>query len=342
MKSLMLCVMGTFATTMGAPCCGGESLVRDESSAPGDDDPGGGDGPDIEGTPGRPDIEGTTGGEAGEKPPLDAGNGAGSGCPVQTRSTAASHIVITVRWPASLAIAAGQGEVHLWTKAELTFEKDRFTGTARPCGSTIPALTKAALVGGGQVKLEFPGPVWESPAMPVFQVTGSSAGFDLGAALSMDPVASAVGLTMDDPLNDAWPGQASQVTVVDHDGDGSPGIRAIPRTDPPFGAPPLDLGGVVDPNGARADEVYLATRTVVQLAGTRGSCTSAAGTAQVSSFDSRVVGCHVKGGGACTRAQSDFIDAVQPKLEVVSATFEMVQVPPAATCAAVRAALPVR
>ena len=328
MKSLTLCVMATLATAMAALGCADESSVPDESSVRGDDDPGGGDGPDI---------DGATGGDAGEEPLLDAGNRPSSDCPAQARSTAATHIVLAVRWPASLAIEAGQGEVHLWTKADLVFERGRVTGTARPCGSVVPALTKAGLVGGGQVQLDFPGAVWESPSMPVFQVTGSSDGFRLGAALSMDPVASTVGLTMMDPLNDAWPGQASRITAVDHDGDGYPGIRAIPR-DPP----PLDLWAVLDPNGARADAVDLATRTVVQLTGTRDSCTSAAGTAQVSAFDSHVVGCHVKGGGPCTQAQSDFIDATLPLFEVESATFEMAQVPPTATCAAVRAALPIR
>lgn len=324
MKSLMLCVMATLATAMAALGCADESSVPDETSVRGNDDPGGGDGPD-------------SGGDAGEKPPLDAGNRPSPDCPAQARSTAATHIVLAVRWPASLALEAGRGEVHLWTKADLVLARGRITGTARPCGSVVPALTRTALVGGGQVQLDFPGSVWESPSMPVFQVTGSSAGFRVGAALSMDPVASTVGLTMIDPLNDAWPGQASQITAVDHDGDGYPGVRAIPR-DPP----PLDLRSVFDPNGAHADAVHLATRTVIELTGTRDSCTSAAGTAQVSAFDSHVVGCHVKGGGACTRAQSDFLDATLPLFEVESATFEMVQVPPASTCAAVRAALPIR
>lgn len=333
MKSLMLCVMATLATAMAALGCADESSVPDESSVRGDGDPGAGDGPDG---------EDTTVSDAGEGPLLDAGNRPSPDCPAQARSTAASHIVLMVRWPAHLAITAGHGEVHLWTKADLVFERGRVTGTARPCGSVVPALTKAGIVGGGQVQLEFPGAVWESPAMPVFQVTGSFTGFRVGAALSMDPIASTVGLTMIDPLNDAWPGQASQITAVDHDGDGYPGIRAIPRTDPPFAAPPLDLGAVLDPSGAHADEVYLATRTVVQLTGTRASCASAAGTAQVSAFDSHVVGCHVQGGGACTQAQSDFLDASLPLFEVESATFEMVQVPSTATCAAVRAALPVR
>jgi len=325
MKGMTLCIVGTVASAMAAWGCAGDTPDDPRTTTDGEDD-------------------GTEGGAGGSIrfTTSAAGGTQGGECPAQTSSSAANHIVIAVRWPASLAIAAGEGELHVWTKADLTFAGDAITGTVRPCGSLNPALTKAAFVGGGQVQLEFPGAVWDAPSMPVFMVTGTNRGFDVGAELSVNRVASLVGLTMSDPLNGPWPANASEITAVDHDGDGQPGIRAVPRTNPPFSAPPLDLAGVLDPRGARADRVYLATRTVLALSGERESCTSARGTAQVTSVDSHIVGCRVKGGGICTAAQSDFIDASQPRLTAESATFEMVQVAKTATCADVRAALPAR
>lgn len=312
MKRATSCIAGMLATAMAAAGCG-------KGTPPGGSGGAGGEG-----------SGGATGGRTG----------GGKACPARTSSSVASHIVVSVRWPGSLAIKAGEGELHLWTKADLVFSGDAVTGKVRPCGTVIPALTRSAAVGGGKVQVEIPGAAWEAPAMPVFQVRGTTTGFDEGETITMDPVASIVGLTMTDPLKDPWPEEPSGLTTVDPDGDGQPGLLAIPRTDEPFGAPPLDLAGVLDPNGARADQIYLATRTVLALTGTRDSCTSAEGTAQVSRVDSHVVGCHVRGGGTCTASQASFVDMSQPRFTIESASFEMVDVPPDATCTDVRDALP--
>jgi hypothetical protein len=312
MKRLTLCITGMLATAMAAWGCA-DDTPADERGGPG------GDG---------------SGGDGSGRSTTNAGSGDLSSCPAQTSSSVASHIVIAVSWPASLAIEAGEGEVQLWTKADLTFHGNVVSGTVRPCGSVIPVLTKTAAIGGGSVQVEIPGSVWDAPTMPVFQVSGTTSGFAVGSTIAMDPIASIVGLTMGDPMHDPWPAQASQVTTTDDDGDGQPGIKSIPRTDPPFSAPPVDL------DGHRADEIDLTTRTVLGLTGTRDSCTTAKGSAQVSRVDSHIVGCHVRGNGRCTAAQSDFIDVSQPQFTIKSATFQMADVRAAATCAEVRTALP--
>ena len=261
-------------------------------------------------------------------------------CPAQTTGTAANHIVVHVSWPDTLGLTAGEGDMHVWTRADLTFDGNDVTGKVTPCGSIIPALTKSDLAGGGMVQTEIPDAVWEAASMPTFEVHGTISGFDAGATITMDPVASVVGATLMDPENDAWPASGAQLTTTDPDGDGQPGILAVPRTDGEFEAPPLDLQGALDTNGARADQVYVATRTAIALAGTRDSCGHAKGTADVSHVDSHVVGCHVKDGAVCTPEQAKFVDDNQPKFTIKSATYEMVQVPAGASCADVRAALP--
>ena len=301
----------------------------------GDTGNGGSGGSGGDGGSGGSGAAGAAGGAGGS-----GAAGGGAECPTQADGTAANHIIITVSWPETIGLEAGEGEMHVWTKADLTFDGNDVSGTAEPCGSKIPALTKTDLAGGGMVETQIPDSVWDAAGMPTFMVKGSISGFNVGATISMDPIASTVGLTMPDPANDPWPASPQQLETVDHDGDGSPGILSVPRTDDGFSAPPLDLQGALDPNGARADKVYVATRTIIQLAGTRDTCTSAKGTATVSNVDSHVVGCNVKDGGPCTDTQSNFIDSNQPKFSIKSAKYEMKQVPKGATCAEVRAALP--
>ena len=60
----------------------------------------------------------------------------------------------------------------------------------------------------------------------------------------------------------------------------------------------------------------------------------------MSKFDNHVVGCLVEGGGPCTATQTEFVDANRVIYTVESATYEMTAVPSGATCADVRAALP--
>ena len=73
---------------------------------------------------------------------------------------------------------------------------------------------------------------------------------------------------------------------------------------------------------------------------TRTSCDEASGTTTVMHFDNHVVGCHINGKGECTSAQADFVDTNRTVFQVLSATIKTRIVPDAATCADVRAALP--
>ena len=60
----------------------------------------------------------------------------------------------------------------------------------------------------------------------------------------------------------------------------------------------------------------------------------------VAHFDSHVIGCHVSGGADCTTAQANFVDQNRTIYEAGTSTIELAVVPDTATCADVRAALP--
>lgn len=350
----MLRSIGLSALVLVLGGCGGGDGGGPEGSA-GQTGAGGSGGGVSLGGAGGGGGAGSGAGEAG----ASAGGGSGavggavgaggtsSGCGNnQKHATIGNLIVADVSWPAKTGISAGSGKIHIWTRTVLDFgEADPASGEipasgeVSPCGSAIPALTKTAVAGGGQVQTVIPDAVWDKAGMPKFKASGKLSGFDVGATIYMDPVVSLVGLSMPDP-NAAWPASAKQITAVDHDGDGQPGILAVPRTDPPFSAPPTSLLEALNPSGKRAHEVYIVTRTAVQITGTRDSCTSASGQAEVKLFDNHVVGCKRNDGKLCSASESDFIDQNQPKFSVSSATYAMVQLAEGATCADVRGALP--
>lgn len=319
------------------------------------------------GTAGTTPVGGSTGGTA------VAGTGvagteiinSGMDCPkpMNNMASSAGHVMVNVMWPATTGLIAGMATMHLWNRADLTFADDgTATGTVHPCGSQPPEFEKSTLAGGGKVKIEFPEAAFDSPMIPTGTATGmltppmgSDSPFAIGATIMMDPVGLNIGIRLTDPINDPWltkgMGSMSLSKAVDDDGDGSPGLTAIPLKDATHGQPPISLvaalppfGGTM-PAGPFADKLYLVIRLVVQLMGVRDSCMTATGTANVMKLDTRVVGCHKVDAmgadqGECAAADSDFIDANQADMMVVDAKYEMQVVPATTTCAEIRQMLP--
>ncbi|HEY2902780.1 MAG TPA: hypothetical protein VGL59_19520 [Polyangia bacterium] len=287
---------------------------------------------------------GTGGSVVGGTGGMVAGDGGTTDCPALTAFTLAVHIVLDATWPATAATSAGTGKIHLWNRAKFNATGTTLAGDTWSCGTVLPpfALNFAGTVvtGGSMVSIDVPNSVWDAPTIPKFPNMGSISGWNAGSSITIMPTVALVGLTMTDPMA-AWPMSYTGVTVVDADGDGKPGFTAIPKDGGGFVAPPTGLG--IFGSAPSADQVYLASRTIVALAGKLDSCTAQSGTANVTFFDSHVVGCHVKGGAECTATQTDFVDQSRTDYKVptpMSGTFTSKQVADAATCADVRAALP--
>jgi hypothetical protein len=328
------------------PGTGGGSPSGTGGSAPGGapGNAGSGGSPGTAGTGGAPGGGGTGGSprppDGGIRP--DTGASAPGVCPAQTNFTLAVHIVINATWPQTTAAAMGTDKVHIWNLSKLKVTGNELSGNeTRSCGTLLPpfSLTAAgSLVTGGQrVQVEVPNSVWEAPTIPRLVSQGRLAGFNPGSALSIDGTVALIGLNMADPMA-PWPASYTGIQAVDADGDGKPGFTAIPKSGMGFVPPPTGLG--LFGSAPSADQLYLASRTVVSLEGMLTSCTDVSGTARVTAFDSHVVGCHVRGGGDCTAAQVDFVDQGRTIYAVTGATFTAKQVPDNATCADVRAALP--
>jgi hypothetical protein len=265
-----------------------------------------------------------------------AGTSAGDDCEARTKITLGVHTVVNITWPGTLATAEGSGQVHIWNLSNYAVDGSELSGETRACGSVLPPIQLSAIAGGGKTLIEIPDATWDLPSMPQFPASGSIEGWATGSKFTTSPSNALVGLTMDDPMG-AWPDEGSMVTAVDHDNDTKPGILGVPKSDGGFTRPPTSL---LSQGGPVADQVYLVTRTSIALDGAMTSCTELAGTVEVPFFDNHVVGCHVYEGDECDSGQAEFIDGNRTIYEVVDGSYTAKFMDEAATCAAVRAALP--
>jgi hypothetical protein len=278
---------------------------------------------------------------------MGGAGGAGMGCPVLANFTLSVHVVIDVTWDAmGFATTAGSGKVHIWNRTKLATNGSKISGDdTQACGTVLPefGLTQAAaiLVGGNKVLIEIPNAVWDKPTMPKFHSEGTLSAWAIGGTVDFMPTYGLVGVNFGNMPTAPWPAKYTGFTmgqVVDSDGDGKPGITAVPHNGDGYVQPPVSTFG------PKADKLYLATRTVIALKGKLTACEALSGTAEVPMFDNHVVGCHrVSGGdanGDCVAADIGFVDDGRTLYKTGAATWTAKRVPDNATCADVRAALP--
>lgn len=240
---------------------------------------------------------------------------------------------MNVSWPGGLALQAGEGKVHLWTKSKFTENGKSATMESMSCGSILPDVMTTAIAGNGKILPEIPNAAWDNAKMPKFPGTAMKE----GSALTINAGVALVGLTMTDPTA-AWP-DYDKITGADHDGDTSTGVTAIPKSGSGYILPPTSIA-----QSKRVDKIYLATRTIMTLSATAEGCPQTYnGTANVTKFENHVIGCHVQGGNDCTGSETEFVDSNRTVFTVKSGTtFSSKVVPDNATCADVRTALPVQ
>jgi hypothetical protein len=345
---------GAFYALMAlAAACGGSSDSQINTGASGSSStsgPGGsgstgvgGSGSGMTtGTSGSADTDtGSGGSSATDSGVVVVPPGDGGACPSYASFTLAVQTTMDVTWAAATATDKGMGKVVLWSRSKLTATGTTLAGEGISCGTLLPDVTLNFLgsiaAGGSKVLVEIPTTDWDAPTMPKFPSNGSLAGWSVGSALSLEPNMILIGLTMPDPKA-AWPASAMGIATVDADSDGKPGILAVPKSGGGYVQPPtaIGLGG----SAPVADSVYLVSRTEIALNGKATSCEEQAGTAMVKYFDSHVVGCHVKGAAECNPTQADFIDQTRTVYQATAASFKSKKVADGATCADVRAALP--
>jgi hypothetical protein len=318
---------GGSTSTGGAPGTGGSAASGGTTGTGGSGTTGSG------GSPGSGGAIGPGGGAGGGGAVGTGGGGASGDCPARATFSFSDHTLLNVTWPAGLATASGTGVVHIWAKVTFTANGNTLSATAQACGSTLPPAMLTVLAGGGNVLVDIPNEAWDKPTMPRFMFQATQTGWNVGSTISYSTNAL-VGFTTDPGAT--WPTANTGIMgTVDADGDGSLGLTAAPRVGGGFVAPPTSILQT-----SRVDKVYLATRNSSSVVLTRTACDQFTGTVTFTHFDNHVMGCHVMGGQDCTAAEATFVDNNRTIYQVSSATNQIKVVPDNATCADVRAALP--
>jgi hypothetical protein len=248
-------------------------------------------------------------------------------------------------------------------------------GTTHSCGNNIPDLPLNAV---GQSSVCAPNHTCGNTVQPQilpatfdaikrsFPVNGMQTSWNPGGTITASATTALLGLAQSSTYQNAataWPpycasnctpsGSFSMSDVTDDDGDGNPGITAIPKADPCDGTgpckytlPPTAIALATIP--PEADQLYLVSRSNIAISAKRmNDCTHGSGTATVTAFDNHIVGCHIKGGGACTSDQVSFIDQnrtvygpdannVVSSSHPIMGTATLVQLPAGSTCADAR------
>jgi hypothetical protein len=296
---------------LAAACSSSNSEVERDGAA---GDPG------TAGTPGAGGVGGT---------------GGAVECAPRSTWAEASHLIVNVTWPAGVAAMSGTGKLHVWGKAVFTASGNTLSGTLQACGIALPPTTLTALGGGGMIQIDVPGAAWDAPSMPRFPFQGTQAGWNVGSTVSYS-YAALLGFTMADGATASWPSSYTGITMTnDAEGDTKVGLTSRPRGSSGYTLPPTSILQT-----SRADELYIVVRQVTSAALTRTACDRTAGTATLAHLDNHVVGCHVSGGSDCSATEVNFIDTNRTIYDITGATAETMVVAETATCADVRAALP--
>jgi hypothetical protein len=257
---------------------------------------------------------------------LEVEAGADGGCPSQSSSTLATKITFQTGWPSSTAGNAGMGEVNILLLTNFT-GTTTLSGSSQSCGLSLPDLDlnetgMLATGGGSKILIQVPNATWDKITR-TFPVTGTQSGFnpcdtlDTAASVGLLGLTNASGYGSD---TKAWPpactagmctpaGSFTAADLQDDDGDGNPGITALPSTASGYALPPTS-----DVFAQVADQVYIVSRNEITLMGmhTGPGCNQGTGTAVISLFDNHVVGCHVTSlhgtAGPCSDSQVNFLD----------------------------------
>jgi hypothetical protein len=254
-----------------------------------------------------------------------------SDCP--SEYTTAVRTIINLRWTGTLGVAPGTGQLLVWAKLKYP-QGNAVMAEVTLCALQVPPLTRTLVLGSAKSAVDIPTAAFDAPTMPKF--TGTLRRNGRMFEFVLNP--SLIGLTLSDPSG-AWPAVAADIMAVDHDGDGKPGVTAVAKQGDGFSQPPINVAQT-----QLADEMYVAARVQYRATGVIADCADVMdGKAELLAFDYAVVGCHVKDAGDCSNENVQLVQGNRPKLVAAGAgsSYTTRLIPNDATCADVRAALPV-
>jgi hypothetical protein len=283
---------------------------------------------------------------------MEMRDGDGGACAITYPHTIGTFIAMTVSWPGATAIVKGTDQpYYLWLLSTYSVPDggNKIAGTNTTCGSVSPdvplSATGSFAVGApnGQTALvqsQFPPSSWVG--VPTSPIRGTLGGTNIGSSFETDPIVTLNGIATSDPLSDPttpWPPKEASLNRADltyfdgvpyEAGTGQPGLHGFFTSTSPYYLSSTALS-LTSP---RVDQLWIVSRTQIGLYGTRTSCTTVEGTADVKLLQNRIVGCEiVNDGGACTEAQYTFLDTNTTQYVPGTGTFKAADLADTATCA---------
>jgi hypothetical protein len=260
-------------------------------------------------------------------------------------------VTVAVSWGASGVVNAGSGTAHVWALVTSGTESGlSYPGTVTPCGIDLPPFS-SALTGGINYGVAFPNSLFDGnsgttnlPAVSgavTVSNNGNTATFTSAATTNL------IGIGTTPTAWTTWPSNAvAKTDEVDMDSDSHWGVTGDVKTGTGYGLVPIPVDILA---GTRADELFMALRSVVALHGTlSSSCTMASGPATVTAMDNHIIGCRIAndaGTNYCTTtspglgiaSEADSLDQNSPVLTPGTASFTAVKMTNTGTCPNVRA-----
>ena len=229
-----------------------------------------------------------------------------SPCGAANSFTRGARIELNIAWPGTIALTAASGKVIIFSKLRYSQSGDHWLVESRPCGAKLPEITTTAVLNNVKSSNQIPASAFDSPNMPVTHGTLSSS----GEQITIDEGPGLLGVELATP-DAAWPAPEA-LQLVDHDGDGHPGVTAIPITGDGYLVPPSSVAQT-----QFLDRVYVAARMRFALHAPLASCAGLeAGTVESLNFDYAIIGCHVQDGADCDDAELRFIARQSPAFKL--------------------------
>ena len=283
----------------------------------------------------------STGGTGGASTGGTGGTGgASNNCDLN--GTWGTYITSPVTWKGTIALASGNGNLREWLLSTRTQTGNKTVDKAVPCAIQLPDFQGSSLAGGEKYGLRFPTASFDKGKVPATTLNGTLSGTTAGSTFSTPNTALLLGLSMNNAATATWPGNAGGITSRDDDADTNPAFTTNAATGAGYANFPLSIT-----KSARADRLYVATRTVAALNGSLTSCSRIDGSVKFAvlggtpAINSHILGCSKVGGGSCTSGQAGFVDSNSPAFSPgAGSKMISVKLSANATCADVRKALP--
>lgn len=342
---------GRDARADDAPSDAADDPSADSDSSSPDDGAGAHDDAAIDGG-GAPEADTGVASDAGG----DAGHMVDASVSCEIPGRYAVDLRLDVSWnDTSLAgivplLRRGTGQLHIMALVDVgplsgSAPAESSQGTLRTCGATLPDFATENLLVSEQYSVHFPDGTWDSPAMPTYPLSLRYGCTQPGCSLIVEQVVATYGAQGGQGV--AWPERSegtTGLTLVDHDGDGYPGVSVLtrgPDEHDAFGTPYSHVPVSWTLN-ARALKIGVPLRVSVALSGKQVQCGLFTGAVGQATVDARAVACQAMPGSGsgsveCNANQVDFLDQNFPAWTVVGGSFQAVRVEPSVGCAGVRA-----